>query len=110
MSHPAWENPAEFLDPEEFGTVAVRTRSGHAPLEVLGIFDDPSLVAEAGDFAMDDLSPRFLVTDEVAAGIRHHDTLEIDGRSWVVVANPQRDGTGLSSVPLAPPTTAYAPV
>lgn len=95
MPAPAWENPADFLDTDDFATTATFYCSGGRVIPgVAGIFDDAVMSEETGEYSMSAGSPRFTCTFASVAAVKRHDTAEIDGRRFTLMSNPRPDGTG----------------
>ncbi len=95
MPAPAWENPADFLDPGDFGTKAdFVTEAGRAIPGVAGIFDDAVMSAETGEYNLAAGIPRFTCTFASVAMLKKGDTAKIDGRDFMLMHNPRPDGTG----------------
>lgn len=98
---PAWENLDTFLDTDDFATrVTVRLQSGDVR-EVRGIFDDPYLNAELGEYELDTTQPRLTCKWVDVRDVLRGDVVEVEGRAYDVVTNAQPDGTGLALLALA---------
>lgn len=102
MPAPAWEDLDEFLDPDEFADVAVITLQGGDTLQVTGIYDDPYLNAELGEYDMDTSRPRFTCAEADVVGVTRGDIAVIDGQEFDILSSPQSDGTGMAILDLAP--------
>lgn len=102
MPAPAWEDLGEFLDVDEFATEATITLQGGGTLQVTGIYDDPYLNAELGEYDMDTSRPRFTCAESAVPGVARGDTIEIGGTTYDVMSAPQSDGTGMAMLDLAP--------
>ena len=101
MSHVAWERLDDFLLEQDFAVMAsVRLENGSLR-QVVGVFDDPYLNAEAGEYDFDTAQPRLTCKWCDAAGIQRGDTAEIEGRVYDVITSPQGDGTGMAVLMLA---------
>lgn len=75
MPAPTWEDLDEFLDVDEFATPATVHRQDGAILSVVGIYDDPYLNAELGEYDMDTSRPALHLQGSGRAGRharRHH--------------------------------------
>lgn len=103
MPAPAWEDLGEFLDPQEFASHAVIRFQSGAQRAVVGIFDDPYLNAELGEYDMDNSRPRFLGKFIDFQGVKRGDILELDGQEYDILTSPQPDGTGMATLDLAEP-------
>lgn len=97
---PAWDNLDDFLDTDDFATVATFTSQAGATKQVKGIFDEPYLDAQLGEYNMDASSPRFTCKAGDAAGTKRNDTCAIGGNQYDVLS-VQPDGTGMATVQLA---------
>lgn len=107
MAGPVWENLAEFFDPSEFATAATITRDGQEIGEVFGIFDDPTQIAELGEYQHHHATPRFVCAEDDATDVLRDDVLTIEGKSFDVLEEPQLDGTGIATVVLSKPNVMY---
>lgn len=101
MPAPAWENPDDFLDPDEFATAAVIQFLDGGQRDVVGIFDDPFLNAQLGEFEMDSSRPRLLCKEPDLAGVVAGDQVEIDAVTYEVLTGPQSTGDGFAVLELA---------
>ena len=97
---PAWDNLDDFLDTDDFATVATFTSQAGVAKQVKGIFDEPYLDAQLGEYNMDTSSPRFTCKAADAAGTKRNDTCAI-GSTQYDVLSVQPDGTGMATVQLA---------
>ena len=101
MGNRAWEDLDVFLSEKEFAVAAVvRLGDGSSRL-VRGIFDDPYLNAEAGEYELDTAQPRLTCKWADVRDVRRGDTLEVEGRVYDVVTHAQADGTGMAILALA---------
>jgi len=108
MPHPDWEDLSAFFDPEEFATTAVIKRGDEVVVaEVLGIFDDPNIVAMIGEYEHDHQPPTFLCPEVAVAAVHRNDTIEIEGKTFDIMHEPRLDGTGVASLMLQTPTLTY---
>lgn len=100
---PAWENLDVFLQTDTAGgfavTATVRYADGRQKA-LIGIFDEPYLDAELGEYRMDDAQPRFLCKSADVVDVKRGDVLMIDRRQFFVMSYPQQDGTGMSILAL----------
>ena len=102
MPKPAWDDLDAFLNTDEFAVAAtVRLQDGGARV-VRGIFDDPYLDAQLGEYVADTSAPRFTCKASDAAGVRRGDWIAIDGTTYNVMTKPQNDGTGMVILRLEP--------
>lgn len=99
MPAPSWEDLDVFLQDAAAGgfaiTVTVILRRSGEERVINGIFDEPYLNAQLGEYEVDDAQPRFTCKEIDAAGIRAKDILLMNGREFYVMSYPQQDGTGL---------------
>lgn len=102
MPAPTWEDLDEFLDVDEFATPATVHRQDGAILSVVGIYDDPYLNAELGEYDMDTSRPRFTCKEVDVPGVTRGDTITIGGVTMDILTAPQSDGTGVALLDLAP--------
>lgn len=111
MPAPAWENLDDFLDPDEFAVLAVVTfQDGSEARQVTGIFDDPYLNAELGEFDMDTSKPRLLAKESDFVGVGRGDVLTITERNargivtktttYDVMTGAQSTGDGMALLAL----------
>ncbi|KVE35261.1 head-tail joining protein [Burkholderia sp. TSV86] len=107
MPHPAWDDPAEFLDLDEFAVKAVIQFQNGETREIVGIYDGPYREAQLGEYEQDTTKPKFTCMEGVARGARRGDGLvvyEADGVSvfgtFNIMTYPQPDGTGLEVLEL----------
>jgi len=100
MPSPSFENLNAFFQTDEFATTAVVTSAEGVSRSVVGIFDDPYLDAQLGEYRLDTSSPRLQCSETVLAGINRGDGVVIDGVEYVALAAPKSDGTGLATLEL----------
>jgi hypothetical protein len=100
MPSPAWEDLDAFLQIEDFATTAVFTLLDSSTREVVGIYDDPYLNAQLGEYQTDTSEPRFTCKEADTAGIQRKCTAVIHGRTYDVMSYPQQDGTGMAIIRL----------
>lgn len=76
-------------------------RMGLDDKPVTGIFDEPYLNAQLGEYEVDDAQPRFTCKSSDVKGVARGDDLLLpDGRKFHVMTYPQQDGTGMSILKL----------
>lgn len=128
MPKASWENLDDFLQPQDGGGFAVEaTLTSEAVIPpapgwvaqptpegwcegdpitytkaVWGLFDDPYLDAQLGEYVADTSAPRFTCKASDAAGVRRGDWIAIDGTTYNVMTKPQNDGTGMVILRLEP--------
>lgn len=96
----SWENLDVFLQTEEKGgfaiTVQIEFREDGTKKPVVGIFDEPYLNAQLGEYEVDAIEPRFTCKLSDVMDVKKLDRLILsDGREFNVMGYPQPDGTGL---------------
>lgn len=96
-----WENLSDFLDEKEFATEAALLFQSGSSKSVTGIFDDPYLNAQIGEYELDSSRPRFMGKLADLKSARRGDTITIDGTTYDVLTPAQSDGTGMASLDLA---------
>lgn len=101
MAAPAWEDLGQFLNVDDFATAAVVHFHAGGTRTVSGIFDDPYLNAQAGEYDMDTSDPRFTAKESDLVGIRRGDSIVLDGAAYDILTGPQPDGTGMAVLKLA---------
>ena len=98
---PAWEQLDEFLDVDEFAVEAALGLQAGGTRMISGIFDDPYLDAELGEYALDTSRPRLTCKSSDVGDARRGDTVTIEGKIYDVLTGPQHDGTGMATLDLA---------
>lgn len=103
---PAWEDLDDFLQADDFASSAVFTLPGGQVLPaVLGIYDDPYLNAQLGEYEVDTTSPRFTgkLSDLARVVRKSIAVVTADGvaTTFDVLTDVQPDGTGMAVVKLA---------
>ena len=105
MPKPSWENLDVFLQLDSDGgfaaTANIVLQDGNT-VSIVGIFDDPYLNAQSGEYEHDTSDPRFMCKSSDATRIRRGDELSIDGATYDILTAPQHDGSGMAVVKLAP--------
>lgn len=96
-----WEDLDEFLQIDEFATTAMIDLQDGTSRSVVGIFDDPFLNAELGEYELDTTRPRLTCKTVEVAGVGRGDEVSIDGETFDVMTSPQGDGEGMSVLDLA---------
>lgn len=97
----AWENLDIFLDTDDFAIRATLRLQDGGERVVVGIFDDPYLNAEAGEYELDTSQPRLTGRWADVQDVTRGDTVEVGGRVYDVVTDAQPDGTGMAMLALA---------
>lgn len=101
MPSPAWEDLDAFLNVDEFAVAATVHLQGGTTRTVRGIFDDPYLNAELGEYELDTNRPRFTCKEADVIGVLRGDTVVIAGKTYDVLSGSQPDGTGMAMLELA---------
>lgn len=107
MPAPNWEDLDQFLDADDFAQTAIIRRDGNLVIEVLGIFDDPYFSPEIGEYTFEDRQPRLTVKEVSVILVRRGDTVDVDGKTFDLINDPEPDGTGMSVLTLASQPGVY---
>ena len=82
---------------------AVVTLASGATLNVRGILSSTFKSANIGAYKVDTQNPNFLVEDtDDLQNVKHNDILTIETESYMIIGAPQKDGTGLAKLMIAP--------
>lgn len=101
MPTPAWDDLDAFVSEDDFGVKAtIRLQDGGVRV-VAGIFDDPYLNAQLGEYELDVSRPRFTCKEADVIGVLRGDIVDIGGRTFDVLTTAQPDGTGMATLELA---------
>jgi hypothetical protein len=107
MPHPSWDNPAEFVDQDDFAVRGVILFQDGTRREITGIYDGPYREGKLGEYEQDTTKPKFTCVEGVCKGARRGDGLEVyeaDGvtlfGTFNIMTYPQPDGTGLEVLEL----------
>ena len=100
MPSPDWEGLGAFLQTDDFAVVATIVSGEGASRSVSGIFDEPFLDAQLGEYSLDGSQPRFTARASDLAGVARHDEVTIGGVVYLALGDPQEDGTGMAVLPL----------
>lgn len=114
MLNPAWENLDDFLglDTQDgFAKKAtVHFASTTATRQVKGIFDEPYLNAQLGEYQADEIAPRFLCKHIDVFDVGRGDRIDVEGVLFDIMSAPQADGTGMATLYLeSPPDDQFRP-
>lgn len=105
MPAPSWENLDDFLQTDDQGGFAVTATislQGGATRTVAGIYDDPYLNAQLGEYELDTSSPRFSTKETNLVGVGRLDTITVPGVGTLdILGEPQPDGSGWAMLKLA---------
>ncbi|MCP3940516.1 MAG: hypothetical protein GY710_03425 [Desulfobacteraceae bacterium] len=96
MARPKWENLADFFDTGDFAITAIIQTQGSGQISIPGIFDNPALNAELGEYDMELSQPGLLCKEEDATRVLKGDIAVINEKVFDVIKSPESDGTGLS--------------
>lgn len=107
MPAPSWENLDEFLQDETAGGFAIpavfHLQGVPVPRVVVGIFDDPYLNPQLGEYEVDTSEPRFTCKETDVADVERGDWVQLpDGKLYDIMTGPQSDGVGMAIVRLEP--------
>ncbi len=102
MPHPSWDDPRQFIDLKDFATPVLLEFEGGGTRTVAGIFDEPYLNAELGEYDMDTVKPRVIAVEEDFAGVERGTRVQIASKWYTSLTYPQPDGTGCAYLELAP--------
>lgn len=105
MTSPSWEILDVFLQTDAVGgfaiTATVQFANGSDDKPVTGIFDEPYLNAQLGEYEVDEVQPRFTCKSIDVDDVKRGDILLLpDGLKFHVMTYPQQDGTGMSTLKL----------
>ena len=99
MPKPSWENLDVFLQTDSnggFAVIATVRFENSSERKITGIFDEPYLNAQLGEYDFDDSKPRFTCKEVDTLDVKRGDFLQFDdGRRFYVMGYPQPDGTGM---------------
>lgn len=105
MTKPSWENLNVFFQTDAVGgfadVVTFELADGEVR-QITGIFDDPYLNAQLGEYEVDGNQPRFTCAEADAEGIRRKDIMIRSGKRYSVMEYPNSDGVGVSIIRLEP--------
>lgn len=105
MPKPSWENLNVFFQTDTvggFADVATFELVDGEVRQITGIFDDPYLNAELGEYEVDTSAPRFTCAETDAQGIGRKDIMTLGGKRYSVMAYPKSDGVGVAIIQLEP--------
>ena len=100
MPSPDWEDLGAFLQTDDFAVVATILSAEGASRSVSGIFDEPFLDAQLGEYSFDGAQPRFTARAADLAGVKRRDEVTIEGVVYLARSDPKRDGTGMAVLDL----------
>ncbi|RZG78354.1 hypothetical protein EXE10_18210 [Acinetobacter sp. WCHAc060033] len=104
MTSPSWENLEVFFQTDSTGGFAIKAvlqLGDGSKKSVIGVFDEPYLNAQLGEYEVDDAQPRFTCKSIDVENVSRGDLLLLsDGREFHIMTYPQQDGTGISILKL----------
>lgn len=101
MSTPSWENPDAFLQLDDFAIEATVTPQGGFSRVIRGIFDEPYLNAQLGEYEADASDPRLSCKETDVSDLSQKDKVQIESKTYYLLTAPQSDGTGFAVLRLA---------
>lgn len=101
MPTPAWDDLNIFVSVDDFAIEATVHRQDGDPSTVVGIFDDPYMNAQLGEYELDTSRPRFTCKESDVIGVLRGDMVHINGRVYDVLSSAQPDGIGMAVLELA---------
>lgn len=111
MPAPLWEDLDVFLDTADFAVSGTVTLASGAVRTFAGIFMDPYLNAELGEYDMDNAKPRFLCKETDTGDVRRGDQITIEqknarglvvwSKSFDILTSAQPTGDGMALLDLA---------
>ncbi len=115
MPTPLWEDLDVFLNTDDFALFGTVTfQSGDPPRTFPGIFDDPDVTGQLGEYSLETARPRFLCKETDTAGIVRGDTLLVFqknkrgvvvwSKTFDLLAGGHATGDGMAVLELAPAT------
>lgn len=105
MPKPSWEDLNVFFQTDTvggFADIATFELANGEVRQITGIFDDPYLNADLGEYEVDTSNPRFTCAETDAQGIGRKDIMILDGKRYDVMAYPKSDGVGVVIIQLEP--------
>ena len=112
MPSPLWEDLDVFLDTDDFALFGTVTFQSGDVCTFPGIFDDPYLNAELGEYDMDNMKPRFLCKEVDVAEVTRGDTIVVFqknkrgvvvwSKNFDILTSAQPTGDGMALLELAP--------
>lgn len=102
MPTPAWDDLDAFFDLGDFATPVVAELQGGETRTFPGLFDDPYLNAQLGEYEADSSRPRVTCRERDVVGLTRGDVVKVNGRTYDLLSAPHGDGMGTASLELAP--------
>lgn len=101
MPQAVFDDLDAFLATDEFAVSATVHLQDGGTRVITGIFDDPYLNTELGEYEVDTSRPRFACKQADVINLSRGDTVEIDGETFDIITSAQPDGTGMALLELA---------
>lgn len=102
MPTPSWDDLDAFVSPDDFAVPIVLTMQSGTVRNFPGIYDDPYLNAQLGEYEADTTRPRVTCKEAHVVGVTRGDSLTVAGKAFDVLSAPHVDGTGFAWLELAP--------
>lgn len=100
-----WDDLDVFFG--DFACPVTLTLANGAVRVIQGIFDDPYLNTELGEYEADTSRPRLTVKEADVAGVKRGDTALVGAVLYDVLSSPNQDGNGTATLELALPGGAF---
>ena len=101
MPAPAWESLDDFLDVDEFATLATIVYRDKSTGTAKVIFDDPYLNAQLGEFEPESTNPRITGKWADLRLVVRGTEVTVAGETYDAVRGVEPDGSGMATVYLA---------
>lgn len=101
MPHPAWDDVEDFIELDDFASPVVLTLQSGEQKSFPGIFDDPLMTAQTGEYAADLRDPRLTCLESDVRGVSRGDRVVVADKPYDVLDAPHFDGTGTAVLKLA---------
>jgi hypothetical protein len=102
-AHPAWDGLDDFLDPDDFASVATITLASGVVLQpVAGVLDEPGVTIAAGQTEMDSTRPIFTCKFADVAAVKRGDAVVIEAKNYEAHKKPHQLGDGMALLFLEP--------
>lgn len=101
MTRPAWDDLDPFVSLDDFAVPVLLELQDGTSRAVAGIFDDPYLNTQLGEYEPDVTQPRVTAKASDLEGVTRGDLAVIGGVTYDVMGAPQPDGTGMALLRLS---------
>jgi hypothetical protein len=101
MPTPAWDDLDAFVSTDDFAVQIILQMQDGTTRSFAGIFDEPYLNAQLGEYEADTSRPRVACKEADVLGVTRGDRITLDGKIYDVLSAPHIDGTGFASLELA---------